>query len=150
MITTTSLRDELILSHMPQVELLARRLHRRCPQVELDDLISAGTVGLIHATDRYDESKGYLLKTLAEHRIRGAMLDYLRQIDPLPRNVRRFQKQRDAVISQMAAAGEVLNPERLAQALGVSPRKYAALSRMIVAAEPVSIHDAAIAKRLTG
>jgi hypothetical protein len=50
----------------------------------------------------------------------------------------------------MAAAGEVLNRERLAQALGVSPRKYAAMSRMIVAAEPVSIHDAAIAKRLTG
>ena len=150
MITTTSLRDELILSHMPQVELLARRLHRRCPQVELDDLISVGTVGLIHATDRYDESKGCLLKTLAEHRIRGAMLDYLRQIDPLPRNVRRFQKQRDAVIAQMAAAGEAPSHERLAQTLGVSPRKYAALSRMIVAAEPVSLHEATNARRLTG
>ena len=150
MMMTTSLRDELILSHMPQVELLARRLHRRCPQVELDDLISVGTIGLIHATDRYDESKGWLLKTLAEHRIRGAMLDNLRQIDPLPRTVRRFQKQRDVVIAQMAAAGEAPSHERLAQALGVSPQKYAALSRMIVAAEPVSLHEAANARRLTG
>lgn len=150
MITNTSLRHELILSHMPQVELLARRLHRRCPQVELDDLISAGTVGLIHATDRYDESKGYFLKTLAEHRIRGAMLDYLRQIDPLPRSVRRFQKQRDAVIAQMAAVGEAPSHERLAHALGVSPRKYAALSRMIVASERVSLHDAITTRRLAG
>ena len=46
---TPSLREELILSHIPQVKLLARRLLRRCPQVELDDLISAGTIGLIQA-----------------------------------------------------------------------------------------------------
>lgn len=144
------LRDEMILSHMPQVKLLAGRLHRRCPQVELDDLISAGTIGLIHATDRYDESKGCLLKTLAEHRIRGAMLDYLRQTDPLPRNVRRFQKQRDALVAEMTAAGEAPSHARIAQALGVSPRKYAALNQMIVAAEPVSIPEAKRARLLSG
>lgn len=48
-ITPTITRDEMILSHLTQVELLARRLHRRCPQVELDDLIQAGTIGLIQA-----------------------------------------------------------------------------------------------------
>jgi DNA-directed RNA polymerase specialized sigma subunit len=42
-------RDELILSHLPQVEYLAKRLHPRCPQVELDDLIQARTIGLIQA-----------------------------------------------------------------------------------------------------
>ena len=57
MITTTANRDELILSHMPQVELLARRLHGRCPQVELDDLISAGTIGLIQAVDRVPKDR---------------------------------------------------------------------------------------------
>lgn len=75
-------REVLILSHLPQVELLARRQHRRCPQVELDDLISAGTVGLIQAVDRYDSSRNLKLKTFAEHRIRGALMDYLRQLDP--------------------------------------------------------------------
>lgn len=89
---TASYREELILSHMPQVQLLARRLHRRCPQVELDDLISTGTIGLIRAIDRFDPKRNLKLKTLAEHRIRGAMLDYLRHIDPLPRSVRRFKK----------------------------------------------------------
>ena len=92
---TPSHREELILSHMPQVKLIAHRLHRRCPQVEFDDLMSVGTIGLIQAVDRFDPDRHLKLKTLAEHRIRGALLDYLRHIDPLPRSVRRFQKQRD-------------------------------------------------------
>jgi RNA polymerase sigma factor (sigma-70 family) len=89
----------MIIDHLPQVELLARRVHRRCPQVELDDLISAGTVGLIRAVDRFDPTRNLKLKTLAEHRIQGALLDYLRQLDPLPRAVREFQKRRDAVLA---------------------------------------------------
>jgi RNA polymerase sigma factor (sigma-70 family) len=110
---TPSLREELILSHMPQVKLLAQRLHRRCTQVELDDLISAGTIGLIQAVDRFDPKRNLKLKTLAEHRIRGALLDYLRQIDPLPRTVRRFQKQRDAVIDAFSAAGKAPGDARI-------------------------------------
>jgi len=118
--------------------------------VELDDLIQAGTVGLINAVDRFDEARGCLLKTIAEHRIRGALLDYLRQIDPLPRSVRRFQKQRDAMISELIAAGETLSHARIAQALGVSLRKYVTLSRMVLAAEPVSVHESMVTLRLTG
>jgi hypothetical protein len=48
---TPSHREELILSHMPQVKLIAYRLHRRCPQVEFDDLMSVGTIGFIQAVD---------------------------------------------------------------------------------------------------
>lgn len=137
--TNMLLREQLILAHMPQVRLLAQRMHLRCPQVELDDLISAGTIGLIQATDRYDESRGCLLKTLAEHRIRGAMLDYLRQVDPLPRKVRQFQKHRDALIAELAVAGEAPSHEQLARTLGVTERKYLEMSRMILASEPVSL-----------
>jgi RNA polymerase sigma factor for flagellar operon FliA len=147
---TASYREELILWHMPQVRLLARRLHRRCPQVELDDLISTGTIGLIRAIDRFDPNRNLKLKTLAEHRIRGAMLDYLRQIDPLPRSVRRFQKQRDLLIAQFSTAGEVPSEARIAQALGVSSRKYVMLSQMIAAAEPISIFESKVAWELTG
>jgi RNA polymerase sigma factor for flagellar operon FliA len=117
--TTSALREDLILSHFLQVKLLARRLHRRCPQVELDDLISAGTIGLIQAVDRFDPSRNLKLKTLAEHRINGALLDYLRHIDPLPRSVRRFQKQLDAVIEHSSAVGEVPSDSGIAQTLGV-------------------------------
>jgi len=112
---TTSLREELIVSHLPQVELLARRLHHRCPQVELEDLISAGTIGLIQAVDRFDPKRNVKLNTLAEHRISGAMLDYLRRIDPLSRDVRRFQKQRDAILADLLAAGEAVSHVRVAQ-----------------------------------
>jgi RNA polymerase sigma factor for flagellar operon FliA len=92
---TPSHREEPILSHMPQVKLLAQRLHGRCHQTEFDDLMSVTTIGLIQAVDRFDPNRHLKLKTLAEHRIRGALLDYLRHIDPLPRSVRCFQKQRD-------------------------------------------------------
>lgn len=148
--TNESLREALILDHMPQVELLARRLHRRCPQVELDDLIQAGATGLIQAVDRFDKSRGCMLKTIAEHRIRGALLDYLRQIDPLPRNVRRFQKLRDIAIAKLAAAGEEPCHMRIAEILGVSPEKYRILCLMIAAAETISLNDPSTARRLTG
>ena len=50
---STENREVLILAHLPKVELLARRLHRRCQRVDLDDLISAGTIGLILSVDRF-------------------------------------------------------------------------------------------------
>jgi RNA polymerase sigma factor (sigma-70 family) len=76
-------REHLILAHLPQVRLNATRMHRRCPlQVDLDDLVSVGTLGLIQAVDRFRPERGCLPKTLAEHRIRGAILDYLRKLDP--------------------------------------------------------------------
>lgn len=150
MTMTASRRESLILDHLPQVELLARRLHRRCPQVELDDLIQAGTIGLIQAVDRYDESRGCLLKTMAEHRIRGALLDYLRQVDPLPRNIRRFQKQRDAVIAEFT--GEGVNPslDEIAARVGVPVKKYLRLSIAVLASDMLSIEELPCIRRLAG
>jgi hypothetical protein len=57
------------------------------------------------------------------------MLDYLRHVDPLPRSVRRFQEQRDALIAQFSTAGEVPGEARIAQELVVSSRKYVMLSQ---------------------
>ena len=90
------------------------------------------------------------MKTLFEHRIRGALLDYLRHIDPLPRSVRRFQKQRDPVIDEFSVAGKAPSDARIAEALGVSTTKYIALSSIILAAEPISIHESTIAEELAG
>ena len=146
--TPTNTREEMILAHLTQVELLARRLHRRCPQVELDDLIQAGTIGLIQAIDKFDPSRNLKVKTLAEHRIHGAMLDYLRQIDPLPRSVRQFQKRRDSVVAEFEASGESPTLESVAEALGVTPRKYAQLSLAIAASEVV--HLGALPKHIGG
>jgi len=58
-------REQLILEHLPQVRLIARRIHERLPEsVSLDDLISTGVVGLISAIDRFDASHNVKLKTL--------------------------------------------------------------------------------------
>lgn len=83
-------REQLILEHLPQVKLIARRIHDRLPgSISLDDLISAGTVGLIAAIDRYDFRHDVKLKTYAEYKIRGAILDCLRGLDWAPRQQRR-------------------------------------------------------------
>lgn len=88
--TPASNREALILEHLPQVRLIARRMYERLPgTVTLDDLISTGTIGLIAAIDRYDGSQGVKLRTYAEFKIRGAILDSLRELDWAPRRQRR-------------------------------------------------------------
>jgi RNA polymerase sigma factor for flagellar operon FliA len=82
------------MEHLPQVRLIARRIHERLPgSVSLEDLVSAGTVGLISAIDRYDSFVGVKLRTYAEYKIRGAILDSLREMDWAPRRQRRRARQ---------------------------------------------------------
>jgi len=93
-------RERLILEHLPQVRLIARRIHERLPEsVNLDDLVSTGTIGLIAAIDRFDSSHNVKLKTYAEYKIRGAILDSLRGLDWAPRQQRKRSKQIEAAIS---------------------------------------------------
>src|SRR5205085_8704285 len=93
-------REQLILEHLPQVRLIARRIHDRLPEsVSLDDLISTGIVGLISAVDRFDASQNVKLKTYAEYKIRGSILDSLRGLDWAPRQQRKRSKQIEAAIS---------------------------------------------------
>jgi RNA polymerase sigma factor for flagellar operon FliA len=93
-------RDRLILENLPQVRLIARRIYGRLPgNISLDDLISTGTVGLISAIDHFDASRNLLLKTYAEHKIRGAILDSLRRQDWAPREQRKRAKQIQAAIA---------------------------------------------------
>src|SRR5580704_1058877 len=96
----TEERDRLILEHLPQVRLIARRIHERLPEsVNLEDLISTGTIGLIAAIDRFDPSHNVKLKTYAEYKIRGAILDSLRGLDWAPRQQRRRAKLIESAIS---------------------------------------------------
>jgi RNA polymerase sigma factor for flagellar operon FliA len=83
-------REQLLLEHMPSVRFVARRIHERLPQhVEMDDLISAGVVGLLDAFQKFDSTKNVLFKSYAQFRIRGAILDSLRDMDWGPRELRR-------------------------------------------------------------
>src|SRR5439155_19897086 len=83
-------RDLLLMEHLPTVRYVARRIHERLPQhVELDDLISAGVVGLIDAFSKFDYAKNVQFRSYAQFRIRGAILDSLRTLDWSPRELRR-------------------------------------------------------------
>ncbi len=83
-------RDRLLLEHLPTVRYLARRIHERLPQhVELEDLVSAGVVGLIDAFSKFDHTKQVQFKSYAQFRIRGSILDSLRILDWSPRELRR-------------------------------------------------------------
>ena len=93
-------REQLILEHLPQVKLIARRIQERLPEsISLDDLVSTGVLGLISAIDNFDPVHQVKLKTYAEYKIRGAILDSLRGLDWAPRQKRRKAKQIEAAIS---------------------------------------------------
>ncbi len=87
-------RDGLILEHLPQVNWIATRIHEKLPpNVELDDLISAGVVGLLAAVDNFDPTRNTTLRTYAEYKIRGAILDSIRGMDGIPTHKRKRLKQ---------------------------------------------------------
>jgi len=95
-------RDELILEHMPQIKYIAQRISTKLPShVELNDLVSAGVLGLLDAIDKFDESRGVKFKTYAELRIKGAILDSLRNLDWAPRSLRKKSKDLEKVYREL-------------------------------------------------
>jgi RNA polymerase sigma factor for flagellar operon FliA len=123
---TAEVREQLILEHLPQVRLIARRIHERLPvSVSLDDLISTGVLGLISAIDRYDASHGVKLKTYAEYKIRGAILDSLRGLDWAPRQQRRRAKLIESAIAVLEQALQrAPTEEEIAKELRLSVPEY--------------------------
>ena len=98
-------RDELVHRHVGLVHYLARRLHNTlADEADLDELVSAGLGGLLAAADGFDPGRGIAFATYAATRIRGAMLDELRRIDPLTRGARARAKRIDHVRDTLAQA----------------------------------------------
>ena len=119
-------REALVLQHLPQVRLIAKRIHDRLPQhISLDDLISAGVVGLIEAIDHFDPSLNVQLKTYAERRIRGAIMDSLRELDWAPRETRKKAKLIEAAIHQVKQRlGREPSEEEIAAELRLPHAEY--------------------------
>lgn len=99
----------------------AKRLARRLPpHVALNDLISAGLLGVVEGFLRFDPSRAESLDAYLDHRIRGALLDELRRVDPLTRAQRGFARKLGRATRDAAAAGASTSDESLASALGLS------------------------------
>ncbi len=97
-------RDRLLLEQVPQVRYIARRIHDRLPpHVQLDDLVQAGILGLIEALHKFDPSRNVELKSYAKHRIQGAILDSLRELDWSPRPLRRKARQLEQAHQRLRA-----------------------------------------------
>jgi RNA polymerase sigma factor for flagellar operon FliA len=119
-------REALVLQHLPQVRLIAKRIHERLPDyVSLDDLISNGVIGLLAAIDNFDPSLNVQLNTYAERKIRGAILDGLREADWAPREVRKKGRLIEAAIHRARQrAGREASEEEIAAELGIAPDEY--------------------------
>jgi RNA polymerase sigma factor FliA len=97
-----SRRDELILQHLPLVTAIALRVHDSLPvHVDVDDLVHAGVMGLFDAATKYETNKMVAFPAYAKHRIKGAILDSLRQLDCASRDLRRRLKQLEAATQEL-------------------------------------------------
>ena len=107
-------RETAILQNITLVKDIAKRFRGRVPPcITLDDLISAGMVGLIQAVDRFDHARRLKFGTYAQHRIQGAMLDFLREEDPLSRTERRRVRESALVLNPTTVSLDAAQLHRL-------------------------------------
>lgn len=133
-------REQLISEHLRLVYHVAWQIMRSSPKgVEFDELLSAGTIGLMNAIESFDPSRGLAFSTLAAPRIRGAILDDLRKRDTVPRSVRRKQREvNHARENLMQTLNRDPLPEETAQELGINLEEYWKWEQETEKAFPVS------------
>lgn len=136
-------REELILEHTHLIRYVAGRIAMRLPShISLDDLMSAGVLGLIDAVDKFDTSKKVMFKTYAEFRIRGAILDELRAMDWVPRSIRKKSSQLENVYNQLQhRLGRPASDEEVAQEMNVSLEQFHQLLDEVKGVNLLSIDD---------
>ena len=124
--TLGSSREQTILQYTPFIKYIAHRLAMRLPaHITVDDLTSAGVIGLIDAINKFDPDRNVEFKTYAEFRIRGAMLDELRALDWVPRSVRQKAAQVEQTILDLEREkGRAADDEEIASRLGLSIEEY--------------------------
>jgi len=140
-------RNALVDEFIPTIKYHAARIKMRVPpNIEMDDLVSSGIVGLLDAIDRFDPSRGIKFKTYAEFRIRGTMLDYLREMDWFPRSIRQSSTRLQNAYTRLEGLlGRHPEEEEVAADLGITVdelhKKLAMLSGLTVLSHDESQED---------
>ena len=134
-------RNALLLEHIRLVQHVARQVIRTTPvDVEFDELVSAGTIGLMNAIDKFDPSRGLAFSTFAAPRIRGSVLDDLRRRDHVPRSIRRKQREISRGREKLQAElGRAPTEEEMAGELEIEVDKLWRWQRDVEQAAQVSI-----------
>lgn len=125
-VSSASGREAAIKQYAPLVKYVVGRLAIGLPAIlDYEDILSYGTIGLIEAFDRYDDSKGVKFETYAISRIRGSIIDALRSLDRLPRSVRQKAKKLEQIhTSYLLEHGREPTDDEVATAMGLTPEQY--------------------------
>jgi len=134
-------RDQIVLDHLSLVKAIAIRVHESLPvHVDLDDMIHAGVMGLFDAVTKYDGAKNVAFHSYAKHRIKGAILDSLRQSDWASRDLRRRQKQVEGATRELASKlGRTPNDVEVADQMGIGIDRWHRIQMEMRMVGPVSI-----------
>lgn len=136
-------RDALIRQHAPLVRRIAQHMIAKLPpNVELDDLIQVGMIGLADALSRYEASQGVQFDTFASQRIRGAMLDELRDNDWMSRSSRKGQKDIERAIHKLEQElGRSPKESEIAASMDMALNEYQALLSKVRGTQLVYLED---------
>jgi RNA polymerase sigma factor FliA len=135
------IRNQIVLEHLSLVKAIAIRVHEGLPMhVDLEDLVHAGVLGLFDAVDKYDIGKNVVFQAYAKHRIKGAILDSLRQLDWASRDVRRRQKRVESATRNLTARlGRMPAEQEVAEEMGVSVPRWRQMLLELHTVGPVSV-----------
>jgi RNA polymerase sigma factor for flagellar operon FliA len=139
-----AVREAILVENLPTVRFIARRIHDRLPaSVELDDLISAGTIGLMDSVEKFDGAKKVQFKTYAQFRIKGAILDSLREMDWGSRSLRRKAREIEEAHNRLRTKlGHAATEQEVADDLGMSLTAFQSVLGDLRGLEIGSLHVA--------
>ncbi|MBT3983773.1 MAG: FliA/WhiG family RNA polymerase sigma factor [Bacteriovoracaceae bacterium] len=143
------LKDQIIVEYAPLIKYIAQKIAARLPSnIELDDLISCGVIGLMDAIEKFDPTRDNKFKTYAEFRIRGSILDELRAQDWVPRSVREKAKVVERAFQKLEGElGRPATEDEMCKELDVSQDEYHRLLNKAKSVSLLNIDDAATFNR---
>jgi RNA polymerase sigma factor for flagellar operon FliA len=137
------IRETFVIQYSPLVKFVAGKVAVGMPHnVEFDDLVGFGSIGLLDAIDKYDPDRGVKFKTYAVTRIRGAIFDELRQIDWVPRSVRKKAKELEETVANLESQmGRTATDQEIASSMGLDSEEYSKTIMKISATSIVSLNE---------
>jgi RNA polymerase sigma factor for flagellar operon FliA len=144
-----NVKDEIIIEYAPLIKYIAQKIAARLPSnIELDDLISCGVIGLMDAIEKFDPTRDNKFKTYAEFRIRGSILDELRAQDWVPRSVREKAKLVERTYARLEGnLGRPATDEEMSKELNMSQNEFYDLLNKAKSISLLNIDDSATFNR---